>query len=83
MKKYYTLPFLAMLFLPFCANRKADAGLSITKSEISLSVERDCLIAGIERRLGALEALPLPKTAKRHPAQNLDAVSASQPVHQK
>lgn len=90
MRKYYTLPILAMFFLPFCANRKADSAQTATRASISLTVERDCLIAGIERRLAALEQGPATFSVGRVKAtvspsffRKIDADPASQPIHQK
>ena len=90
MRKYYILPILAMLFLPFCANRKADSGHTATQDSVSLTVQRDRLIAGIERRLAALEQDPTTFSVGRVKAtvapsffRKLEAESASQPIHQK
>ena len=90
MRKYYTIPFLALLFLSFCANRKSDSGHTATRASVSLTVERDCLIAGIERRLAALEQDPTTFSFGRVKAtvapsffRKIDADPASQPIHQK
>ena len=83
MKKIHTLPFLAMLFLPFCGSKKADHyPAHISRAEISLSVELDVLMLACERRLSALEAQHTPEAAKVPQAQNLSRVSASEPVHE-
>ena len=90
MRKYYALPFLALLFLSFCANRKTDSVHTTTRASVSLTVQRDCLIAGIERRLAAMEQDPTTFSGGRVKAtvapsffRKLDADPASQPVHQK
>lgn len=81
MKKIYTLPFLALLFLAFCANRKPEQKpVSISSAEVSLSVELDALRFACERRLKALEAQVYTPKEKVPKTQKLEAVKASDPI---
>ena len=83
MKKIYTLPFLALLFLPFCANRKPEQKpVSISSAEVSLSVELDVLRFACERRLKALEAQAYTPKEKAPQTQSIRAVKASDPVNE-
>lgn len=82
MKKIYTLPFLALLFLPFCANRKAEKHIAISSREISLAVELDVLKFACERRLYRLENdIPAPRRKVEH-TPSLEGIRASDAVHQ-
>ena len=83
MKKIYTLPFFALLFLPFCGSRKEDPQtLSISRAEITLAVRLDVLRKACERKLSALEAQVYAPAEKTPHAPNLEAVRASDAVHQ-
>ena len=81
-KKIYTLPFFALLFLPFCGHRQIERPMKITKAEINLYVQSESLRVAVERRLSALEAQVYVPRKKVQPTLKLEAVRASDPVHQ-
>ena len=83
MKKILTIPFLALLFLPFCSNKRVEhKHVAISTAEISLAVQLDVLQFACERRLSALEAQVYAPKKKVPHAPILDAVKASDPIHQ-
>jgi len=82
MKRIYTLPFIALLFMPFCGHRKREAPIAISSAEVSLSVELDVLQFSIQRRLYELEHTTIQSATKTPPTQNMEAVSASEAVRQ-
>ena len=83
MKRIYTLPFIALLFMPFCGHRNQEKPVAISSAEVSLSVQLDVLQFSIQRRLYELERTTMQSTTKTPPAQNVEAVTASEAVNQK
>jgi len=80
MKRFFYLPFFAVLFLPFCGHREMERKMHISKAEISLHVQSESLRISVERRLQALEAQTYAPAKKTQPAQTIRAVKASDPI---
>lgn len=65
MKRFYPI-FIAILFLPFCGNRKnAVTQIVVTNSERAAIVELDMLRFACERRLSKLEMDTVPRKVQR------------------
>lgn len=83
MNRIKYLPLIAVIFLPFCANPKGEpVPMCIGKNEVSLAVQLDVLRFACERRLSRIEANTRTHKQKPPTGQNLNAVRASDPVHE-
>ena len=69
-----------MWFLPHCTHKTPPA--KTAQADVALSVQEDCLLIAIERRLNRLEAQTM-QPAKEKPTQAKPVpISASEAVHQ-
>ena len=68
-----------MWLLPHCAKKQPPA--KTVDSAVALSVQEDCLIIAIERRLTRLEAQTIQPQPELPTRGKIEAISASEAVH--
>lgn len=84
MKNFYRIMFLAVLFLPFCANRKKEIAPNIDKKGVAYAVQADWLRLSCYKNLIELQGQnpTTQETLKVQPARSIEAVTASEAVRQ-
>ena len=71
---------LVMWLLPHCAKKQPTA--KTVDAGVALSVQEDVLIQAIERRLARLEAQTMQPVKETTTRGKIEAISASEAVHQ-
>lgn len=69
-----------MWLLPHCAKKSQPA--KTAQADVALSVQEDCLIIAIERRLARLEAQTMQPVKETTTRGKIVPISASEAVHQ-